>query len=1447
MPMLTFDDAKGLLADRLRTLDAAGPNGFEGLMRDVLTEITGQLFRLAKSGPQGGSDVRTIGQNTVRIGLEGKRYGADTTLRLDELQAKVVDAAKQQDPLDLWMLAVTREITATNVEVLEQTGRDHGITVMVLDWPSRSGVLPDLAVICVEAPHALKSHLAYDATLIDVVAAITAHPDFNNFRDRIKRRLTAPDIGYAAAVNAMQDWIRFGLSSQANSASRLGGSFTNLLDPAVRRVARATLDGQLDQWLTSEAAAALIGDEGVGKTWSFLSWWLTRITTDQPLPLTIFVPAKEIRNEDVESLVARLLTRSLEHGDDAFWKRRLRQWRRAELDGPQFLLVIDGLNQNWSKRDWADFLQPLYDEKWAKRFSVLLTCWPDHWVELRSLAPLTPKPLEIDVGPFDDAELDALLALHGLNRRHFSNQMLELMKVPRLSLLAIAEREALAASGDVTPERLAYEDWKHRLTRRGSALAISDPEFQDFVRDIGRTLKTSLEGGVFTRKELFERLGKDSGKERSDLLETVGELVSGRWLEPGDKPQQFRVNKDLVPFALGLTLAHELSQSVDDSGAAAIVADFIDPFKGQSLGVAILRAATTAALLDLNVGRPGRRTIFKRWLNEQNFSQIDFDAYWRLIGLDVDLVCQITQETWLARGGSESFTDEILIKGLANAYHFPEVAPRLIRYITAWLGWLWEDPDEGRFLGRVDPNSERSRKNRLRTRENLADWQQGGKQSEWPLVELVTIGDVSWFSHRVFGILSFLPNGPFVEAFAAWGVSRAIMGKPCHIDELSWVLRLNKEDQEATRPALGAMAEKLLASGHTITTRAAHWLLEALGDPKAEARLEAIREVGTEVGAVPASVDVLNPSLLPASALSSEQINGSALWIHHRQTDASDIQFEHRKLVLARLNPARLRAIVGEAALSAPERNVEELSGLLSRLQRILIALTPGERQVVMDAIGRALTDGKITKTDELAWWKARRLELRLWSITAEAQLEILLTEGIDVHILAELGKVLRRPDQSWLRSMLSKFPLSGDRDLTLGSLRYLRDMADNGTLEGWNRLAPLVSGEDDIIRKAAFEIAPATREQSVMEAIAVSGWKAEGVKDLNERCHGSRSLLVASEMLERPELLISADPEVVAIRLFVHPEESLALRDYDLFVRKALENLFLKAGTRQLGDHWARNDAPMRTLVTKGAAEFLPWLQSWLDTHDEIPNLALYDEFPLVVLCRALIETVPVMGMALWHKLNGAADRGIIKNRAVRLIPMAAPAGVGDDEGRENVLLLALNDQDLAELVREALKGGHTDWLEKIIREDEASCRADRVARAYTLLGFADATPAVEAIWSEFKPRKPRRGWLAHVYDKSYAVFQRNQWARHWYRLYLSASNPVEAFAAYELFIKSVDGRAMLWIKKSDLHTLRADQERHWDVNVNALNKAIKRKGEELKDRLFWTKTMSRTQWPWL
>src|ERR1700755_3047868 len=87
------------LKAQLHSIKPVGEAGFEGLMRDLMTDLTKTPFRLSKSGPQGGSDLRSQAANALQVGLESKQYASTTRLGLDELKAKLYDAAGQPEPV----------------------------------------------------------------------------------------------------------------------------------------------------------------------------------------------------------------------------------------------------------------------------------------------------------------------------------------------------------------------------------------------------------------------------------------------------------------------------------------------------------------------------------------------------------------------------------------------------------------------------------------------------------------------------------------------------------------------------------------------------------------------------------------------------------------------------------------------------------------------------------------------------------------------------------------------------------------------------------------------------------------------------------------------------------------------------------------------------------------------------------------------------------------------------------------------------------------------------------------------------------------------------------------------------------------------------------------------------------------------------------------------------
>ena len=1442
---MKFDNAKSQLAEALRSLDPAGSLGFEGLLRDILSEVTKVSFGLAKSGPQGGSDVRSLGLNLFEIALEAKRYGESTTLKVDALKAKLFETSRSENGTDLWILAATRAISATDNEELTLAGEELGITVLILDWPAEPGQLPDLAVLCAQANTALNRHLKGNDNLNEIVTAIRAHPEFLAAADRLHYRLTAPDIGYAAATEAMKQWMLTGLSNDRNAASRLGGKFNNVLDPGRARISRPGYEAQLDQWLASGEPSVLLGDEGLGKTWLFLSWWYARINAAVDLPLTLFIPAKEVGQGSLSELIAQFLEKRLNHGSIQFWQRRIAQWLKLRTDGPQILLVIDGLNQYWQKKDWADLIQPAFDDHWNHRISILMSCWPDHWNDLQKLASLIPRPTEIRVERFDDSELDALLKEHDLSREGFSSDMLSLMKVPRLSALAIVLQQKLIASGDITPERLVFEDWKHRIELRGSQLAISDAEFQIFITELGMRLRSSINNMSLTRHNVIEQLGRDSGKGRADLLSTVAELISGQWLVPTGQPNQFRVNPTLTPFALGLALVHHLKPTNGSAAANDIIAEHIDPFSGQSLGVKILRAAVTTALLDNTVSRQVREALLLRWISEQNFSGLDFEAFWRIIGLDTELILKIVEEIWLGESSGSIIEDEILIKGLANAYQFEAVAPFIEAKITYWLGLLWSDPLQNIVLGRIDQTSLDSLRRQEKTAANLDAWQKFEGHDAFPAIELCGSGNPSWLCHRVFGIISLLPRARFIEAIAAWGISRAVMGSNSHFNELAWMLRLNRKDLVETRNKMLGLVDRLNETGHQLALDAARWLLKALADPESENKL---RQLNTSVEpiintswrrSIISEDDILNPGIDvdPDKIKDAEKIPHADFNI--------DLTSNRRLLILARTNPNRLRELICERIMGAKRMTATSLRQLLGQMRGFLTILSDDERNVLETGIDLALKESAPELQKELVWWHTRRLELQLSSCSGLAQLELLLKEACNRKLMGSINVNLLNFTQDDMRLILERFEIESDRETVLSWLMLLDEFADSHSINGWSELPALLCHIDGEIAELAIGFTAYSTDPDVYNIIANSSWTADTVTNRKQRYNRSVALLNASIALKRPELLERADKEITALWLQREPDNPDAIRSYENYIRGAIDRLH--SPRRSINIEPLINHKPaVATLLDRVDENFWCWLEQKIKNENRVSSIDFMAAFPLFVIAEALMSRRPELGLILWDNFEKAMKDDFFKITGMTCLPFITLNDIAD-VARNEALKDVVNDQDIADLLNQIEEHGQTAWLIDKVLELVSSGETESMAMSATLLSFANESQRVGFAWVEIEKQIPRGGWLEDVYKTSRQNFERNCWAQHWFNCYTHATTDSEAIAAHLLLGATMDKRARLWLKRRHLDELKSSLRKYWNLNTDMLNSASKKRRTKLKDSLFWTKIMKQTQWPWL
>ena len=372
--------------------------------------------------------------------------------------------------------------------------------------------------------------------------------DFEARRERLKQRLVNGQVGYESARRASRRWLEEAQRSLGNAKQFLGNHH-NLMEPGSTVVERTSIDAELDDWWRSgPEVATLIGDEGRGKSWAVLDW-VGRLGTDGS-PLTVFIQPRDIYVEDARRTVARQLAVQTGALDETFWQRRLLLWERSERAEVGVLVLVDGLNENHQFKGWSQWLQPLTKGDMSGIYRVAMSCWPPWWRDtLYGLPDLLPTAREVEVVEFTDGELAQLLAAMNVKRREFPELLIQLMRVPRLAALVFKHKDELKDCGDVTAERVVYMDWRDRLERRGVLAGASDGEMRQFLAHVGRDLDSALQ--TMTRRDVIEALSDSSGKTGEELVPAIEALSSGEWLQPGEEPHTFKLDRERVPYVLG--------------------------------------------------------------------------------------------------------------------------------------------------------------------------------------------------------------------------------------------------------------------------------------------------------------------------------------------------------------------------------------------------------------------------------------------------------------------------------------------------------------------------------------------------------------------------------------------------------------------------------------------------------------------------------------------------------------------------------------------------------------------------------------------------------------------------------------------------------------------------------------------------------------------------------
>ena len=1446
------------------------PSDLEHLAAALLGSLLDVPIAVAKSGYQYGGDAGTAGQQGRRLRLECKKYSDTSNLNERELLGEIDQALERDEALEAWILVATRTVPEQLQQSLVQKGERVGVPIVIIDWANHG--IAKLAALCAFAPDLVEKEFSKEAG----EAARALQPISKQAIERLQRDLQSWCLGYDALRTLSHEDLGKIWNSPRESNAKLGQDAAG--GAQEKKVKRCTVHEALNKWwegpARNDAPAAVVGMDGTGKTWATL-YWLIDKRDEQPMvliiPSSVVATIGNVSETSVKQLLAdRLYEISEGIRDREHWLRRLENLLKRPTDeGPVLTVFFDGLNQEPST-PWLHILKILQGEPFEGRLRVIVSTRTHYYEDrLSELHDLTISAGRIDVDPYDTAsgsELDQMLAFENLTQDDLYPEVIELACNPRLFKLVVRFREELVEAGQITVHRLLWEYGRDTFGIRGGR-SLTQNEWRDWLKEIAQQHLNGIK--EYSEKSLSETVYRPD-LETKEVYARLSEIIDGPFATRDSSGLQ--ITPEVVTHALGAALLNDLNQEasttfeiLDDR-----LAEWFDPIAGLDQKAEILRAAVSILV---EQGRatesPVPGVLVTAWLQTQNVPHEHRQELAELAPNFPDALLDAIEYSDSYTHDSARFWAVYALRNIPkeNTTAFTKIIKRTRR----WMSMVSRDVDTQR-----NANEERDKRRSDRLKRLIGI--DASQRIKVVGVELELVDSVSW------SLLSTVPSiievFPLVEAlpiFERAAISLAVRGRSESWDGLKWICLLNEVNPDDTVKALRKLSKEVRRRTPEpgihpdLPRRVAELLLRLTGHQADEDKAVAIapdldrlfsyekdylrkpgqswfplerrhaeivladRELPLVSRAQRTKELWLDPNFEPPATFvaelrkAAESIDVEKLERYMGLT-SEDYDFERLEPVLARCAPDLLADLIRRKLQSLSTCPPEfQQPRVLRTINHLILA---GEAE--LEAVRTLRLSKKNTNKND-AYIIEQLLLMEFQNLKPQAQFDLLLESDLNDFSI-DFCEVLSPPTRDDIDILITRYANSSPskQRVLLILLSHLPvELTDNA----WSWVEHFRKHQDDGLRGFAFQILTCANPMRFGRTLEAEGWSWSPSENIYVNHCGTSALIKATLDMPFEDIV----PRLAPWQLLK------ATR-----LRGAIPAEIRLAATKTFNHRYSENswiDVEDFKPVLMHAIDIV---EQWLADYCEMTEVSRYNssaEKFFLVLCEALLIHLPDKGAQLWHELRSTIITRYIGNAGVEdLLHMVfrVPDSPEVMKLREELVGLEYchNDQKLFEFAIAASYNGKSDWLDIFIQNERTSALVWRQKRAEVLAGFtANNSLPVDGAWPD--------GEIRTTHAKFALRSARYRWieacAHHWWRTFLNACDPAEAYAAWVLFLQSADRRAWVWIYQGletadDSTDFFQRKIKHFRLNHSNLKNAMKKRegnfGDKMDQHFLYRKT---------